>query len=136
MRRSTAPDEIGDIVVKNANDVPVRVRDISDGSGIIGAKLYGSDSERQTCCLDQCQPAAYSNTVDVANEVHQEMQDILPTLPAGVNLKVFYDQSDIVKESIGSVRDAIIIGLSWQVSLSGCSCAIWARLQWPAWWSP
>ncbi len=29
----------------------------------------------------------------------------------GVELRVFYDQSNIVKESIGSVRDAIIIGL-------------------------
>ena len=52
-----------------------------------------------------------SNTVEVANEVHQEIQDLLPSLPSGVKLEVFYDQSNIVEASIGSVRDAIIIGL-------------------------
>ena len=47
----------------------------------------------------------------MADEVHQEIEDIRPSLPAGVELSVFYDQSNIVRESIGSVRDAIIIGL-------------------------
>jgi multidrug efflux pump subunit AcrB len=52
-----------------------------------------------------------SNTVEVANLVHQEIEGIRQKLPAGVDLNVFYDQSNIVRESIGSVRDAIIIGL-------------------------
>ena len=52
-----------------------------------------------------------SNTVQVADEVHQEMAAIRPTLPAGVDMRPFYDQSNIVNESIASVRDAIIIGL-------------------------
>ena len=52
-----------------------------------------------------------SNTVEVADEVHQEIESLRPRLPAGVELNVFYDQSNIVRESIGSVRDAIIIGL-------------------------
>ena len=52
-----------------------------------------------------------SNTVQVADEVHQEMAAIRPTLPAGVEMRPFYDQSNIVNESIASVRDAIIIGL-------------------------
>jgi multidrug efflux pump subunit AcrB len=52
-----------------------------------------------------------SNTVEVANLVHDEIENIRKKLPAGVDLNVFYDQSNIVRESIGSVRDAIIIGL-------------------------
>ena len=52
-----------------------------------------------------------SNTVQVADEVHQEMAAIRPTLPSGVEMRPFYDQSNIVNESIASVRDAIIIGL-------------------------
>src|SRR5207249_10205361 len=39
------------------------------------------------------------------------MDAIRPSLPAGVEVRPFYDQSNIVKESIASVRDAIIIGL-------------------------
>src|SRR5207248_10760508 len=47
----------------------------------------------------------------VADEVHQEMDTIRGSFPAGVEVRPFYDQSNIVKESIASVRDAIIVGL-------------------------
>src|SRR5437867_2577577 len=39
------------------------------------------------------------------------MEAIRPSLPAGVEVRPFYDQSNIVNESIASVRDAIVIGL-------------------------
>src|SRR5262249_721567 len=43
---------------------------------------------------------------------HKEMQTIQMGLPAGVHVAPFYDQSNIVVQSIASVRDAIIIGLA------------------------
>ena len=52
-----------------------------------------------------------ANTVDVADEVHDEIEAIKTTLPKGVELQPFYDQSDIVKASIQSVLEAILIGL-------------------------
>ncbi len=52
-----------------------------------------------------------SNTVDVADAVHNEVASIAKTLPKGVHMEPFYDQSDLVKASITSVRDAILIGL-------------------------
>ena len=52
-----------------------------------------------------------SNTVEVAQEVHDEVAQIQKTLPHGVHLRPYYDQSTIVTESIKSVRDAILIGL-------------------------
>ena len=51
------------------------------------------------------------NTVTVANEVHKEIEQIRRTLPRGIELNSFYDQSEIVNDSIDSVRDAILIGL-------------------------
>jgi multidrug efflux pump subunit AcrB len=52
-----------------------------------------------------------SNTVAVADAVHTELGKIRQTMPRGVALQPFYDQSEIVNESIRSVRDAILIGL-------------------------
>jgi multidrug efflux pump subunit AcrB len=52
-----------------------------------------------------------SNTMQVANSVKAEMAAIEKTLPPGVHVSVFYDQSWIVGQSIKSVRDAILIGL-------------------------
>jgi len=51
-----------------------------------------------------------SNTVQVAEEVHQEMaRSARRCRPA--SRAPFYDHRNIVQESIASVRDAIIIGL-------------------------
>jgi multidrug efflux pump subunit AcrB len=52
-----------------------------------------------------------SNTLQVATEVHDLIQQIEPTLPKGVRLQPFYDQSLIVHDSISSVRDAVLIGI-------------------------
>ena len=47
----------------------------------------------------------------MANEVHAEIARIQQSLPPGIQLQPFYDQSEIVTESIKSVRDAILIGM-------------------------
>jgi multidrug efflux pump subunit AcrB len=52
-----------------------------------------------------------SNTVAVAEAVAIEIERLSKTLPPGVHLKAFYDQSELVRESIASVRDSILIGL-------------------------
>ena len=53
-----------------------------------------------------------SNTVAVADAVAAEVDQLRSKLPAGVHIAPFYDQSQIVRESIKSVRDAILIGLA------------------------
>jgi multidrug efflux pump subunit AcrB len=52
-----------------------------------------------------------SNTVAVADAVAAQVAELKHKLPAGVRLEPFYDQSQIVRDSISSVRDAIFIGL-------------------------
>ena len=53
-----------------------------------------------------------SNTVQVADAVHAEIDQIRDRrCRKGVELQPFYDQSEIVNDSIKSVRDAICIGL-------------------------
>ena len=52
-----------------------------------------------------------SNTVGVANAVASQVAQLRKDLPQGTRLEPFYDQSHIVRESISSVRDAILIGL-------------------------
>src|SRR6267378_1153589 len=106
------PEQIGQIVVKNsAAGVPLRLRDI--------AKITPSVAPVYTIVTANGKPAVLlsvnrqpeSNTLDVANEVHTAIAEIRPTLPPGLHLEPFYDQSTIVHDSIASVRDAVLIGL-------------------------
>jgi multidrug efflux pump subunit AcrB len=105
------PEQIGDIVIKTNGDVPVRIRDIGTVSPSSAPVYTVVTANGKPAILLSINRQPSSNTVQVANEVHQEIQNIAPSLPSGVDLRVFYDQSNIVKASIGSVRDAIIIGL-------------------------
>ena len=52
------------------------------------------------------------NTVAVADQVAAEVSQLRKKLPSGVSFEPYYDQSQIVRESITSVRDAILIGLA------------------------
>src|SRR5437764_15196296 len=49
--------------------------------------------------------------MQVATEVHDEVERIRKSLPPGIDIRPFYDQSIIVGDSIKSVRDAILLGL-------------------------
>src|SRR6267142_2411806 len=105
------PEEIGDIVIKTVADTPVRVRDIGSVAPAVAPVYTVVSANEKPAVLLSVNRQPDSNTVQVADEVHQEMAIIGKSLPAGVQVRPFYDQSNIVNESIASVRDAIIIGL-------------------------
>jgi multidrug efflux pump subunit AcrB len=104
-------EDIGHIVVKNIKDIPVRVQDIGTVAKSVEPVYTVVSANGKPAVLLSVNRQPESNTVQVADEVHNEMANIRPTLPSGVDMRPFYDQSNIVTESIASVRDAIIIGL-------------------------
>src|SRR5580692_9969592 len=106
------PAEIENIVVRTTpNGVPVRVGDV--------ASVHPSVMPVYTVVTANGKPAVLlnvyrqpdSNTVDVANAVHSQIASLQKDLPPGVDIQPFYDQSELVKDSINSVRDAILLGL-------------------------
>jgi len=105
------PADIGQIVVKNANNVPVRIQDIGTVAPAVAPVYTIVTADEKPAVLLSLNRQPDSNTVQVADEVHAEMEAIHKSLPAGVELRPFYDQSNIVRASIASVRDAIIVGL-------------------------
>ena len=105
------PDEIGNIVVKSVNNVPIRVQDVSKVARTVAPNYTSVSANGKSAVLLSVNRQIDSNTVQVADEVHKEMDAIRPILPPGIEMRPFYDQSGIVNESIRSVRDAIIIGL-------------------------
>jgi multidrug efflux pump subunit AcrB len=104
-------EDIGNMVIKNVGDAPVRVHDVGSVAPSSAPNYTVVTANGKPAVLLSISRQPESNTVEVANLVHQEIETLRSKLPAGVDLNVFYDQSNIVRESIGSVRDAIIIGL-------------------------
>jgi len=107
----SGPEGINAIVVKTVNNTPVHIQDIGSVSSAIAPNYTAVSANGKPAVLLSVNRQPNSNTVQVAKEVTQEMEAIRPTLPYGVEMLPFYDQSNIVQQSIASVRDAIIIGL-------------------------
>src|SRR2546428_1153987 len=106
-----APDDIGVVVVRGG----LRVRDIAT------VRLGTEDHVR--IIAGDGKPAALinvtrqvgGNTLALADSVARIMATVAPTLPPGVHLKPVYDQAELVREAVRSVRDAMLIGATLAV---------------------
>jgi CzcA family heavy metal efflux pump len=110
LAQSTA--EIDNIVVKTTPaGSPLRIGDIAGVSPSAAPVYTVVTANGKPAVLLNIYRQPSGNTVAVANAVHAEIDRIRRELPAGVELRPFYDQSEIVSESITGVRDAILLGL-------------------------
>jgi len=109
--QTSTPEQVGEITVKHANNTPVRVKDVGSVDPAVEPVYTVVTADRKPALLLSVNRQRDSNIVEVANEVHAEMAAIARSLPNGVSVRSFYDQSDIVQASISSVRDAIVVGL-------------------------
>ena len=105
-------DEIANTVVKSVNGQPVLVKDI-------GTVALGQAFRRGVAILDGKQEVVLggvyklhrANSFEVIRRLHDRIEEINSTLPKGVQIVPYYDQSELVAGSITTVRNALIMGL-------------------------
>jgi CzcA family heavy metal efflux pump len=104
-------DELNSIVVAMVNGAPVKLEDVATvGQGVEPQYTIVTADGRPAVLLNvDRQPDA--NTVTVVDELTAELKAVRPLLPKDVQVSTFYDQSLLVRESMKSVRDAILLGL-------------------------
>ncbi len=91
-----APVHVADVATVEAATLPVYTTVTANGRAAVLVNIARQPS---------------SNTVAVADAVAAEVDQLRQKLPPGVTLQPFYDQSQLVRDAIASVRDAIFIGL-------------------------
>ena len=107
------PAQLANIVVRiTSSGVPVHVGDVATVERGIRPLYTVVTANGKPAVLLNVTRQPDTNTVAVADAVHAEVSRIQQSLPPGVRLQPFYDQSEIVTESIKSVRDAILIGIA------------------------
>ncbi|MEA2205728.1 MAG: hypothetical protein QOE77_2504 [Blastocatellia bacterium] len=109
--QATRPEELNSIVVATVNNAPVTLGDVAAvGAGIEPQyTIVTADGHLAALVNVSRQPDA--NTVAVVDEVNAELAAMRGQIPKDVRIAPYYDQSLLVRESIKSVRDSIIIGL-------------------------
>ncbi len=91
-----APVRVADVAIVQSSTLPIYTTVTANGKNAVLLNIARQPS---------------SNTVAVADAVSAEITQLRQKLPPGVKLEPFYDQSQLVRDSISSVRDAIFIGL-------------------------
>jgi multidrug efflux pump subunit AcrB len=115
--QATSADQLNSIVVATVNNAPVTLADVATvGEGVEPQYTIVTADGRQAVLLNVTrQPDA--NTVTVVDEVDAELSAVKSQLPKDVSIAPFYDQSLLVRESMKSVRDSILIGLLLSVAI-------------------
>src|SRR6516225_2998394 len=110
--QARTPDEISNIVVKTTpSGNPVHIGEVASVTPAVTPVYTVVTANGKPAVLLNIFRQPDSNTVQVANAIHSTIDQIRKTLPKSIQLQPFYDQSEIVNDSIKSVRDAILIGL-------------------------
>ncbi len=108
---TTTLSEIGDIVVKAFDGVPVRVRDVADVE-------IGHEIRRGAATADGKGEVVLGlgfmlmgeNSREVTQRMERRLEEIRPSLPEGVDVRTVYRRTDIVDKVIHTVRDNLFEG--------------------------
>jgi CzcA family heavy metal efflux pump len=115
--QATTVEQLSAIVVANVNNAAVTLADVA----VVGQgtqpnyTIVTADGHPAVLLNVNRQPDA--NTVTVVQEVNAELAAMRSQIPADVRVAPFYDQSLLVRESMNSVRDSILIGLLLSVAI-------------------
>ncbi len=120
-------EAVGDVVVRSDPAGVVRVRDVATVQDGVVPQWVRVVEDGKPAVLFNVYEQPDGNAVQIAGAVQAKLASF--NLPPGVRMVKWYDQSDLVTQSAGSVRDAVLIGLvlaaivlilflrSWRVTL-------------------
>lgn len=110
------PEDFRNLVVLSDGDTLVRLRDIADSR--LGAEDYDSATwyKGKTAIFMGIEQAPGANPLTVAERVHGVLPEIEQRLPSGLKVRIPYDASEFIEDSITEVfhtlAEAVLIVLS------------------------
>lgn len=108
--RFTTIEDINDTVVSARGGVPVYLRDIArvEESTAIRRGIASKDGKETVVALVIKQPNA--DTVDVVQGIEHAIAELRGTLPKGVRIVPYYNQTLLIDHALSSVTRAILLG--------------------------
>lgn len=103
-----SPDDIKNIVISQNNNVPIYIKDVANVTA-------GPDFRRGVLTKSGYEAAGGiviqrmgENTLNVIDQVKAKIAEIEPTLPEGMRIVPFYDQTDLVKKAVNTLTRALM----------------------------
>lgn len=107
---ATSVDAIREMVVSQKGGTPIRVRQVADVRSSTEDRTTVVSANGQESVLVNIVRQPSANTVAMAEAVRQELAQMKKDLPGDAQIGTFYDQSILVQDAVGGVRDAVGIG--------------------------
>ncbi|MDD2240267.1 MAG: efflux RND transporter permease subunit [Kiritimatiellae bacterium] len=104
----TAPEQIGEIVIRASGGALVRLRDVAEVADGFAEETRLSNVMGRRAIMMMIQKRSGANTVSTAREVTRELEEnILPTLPRDIEIHQIFDTSETITQSISNVAMTI-----------------------------
>jgi CzcA family heavy metal efflux pump len=103
--------DIENLVVAVHGSHPVQIKDVARVERGPEPVFLSVTAQGRDAVLLNIQSQADGSTLDIAAALKKQLQQLQQELPPDMHLGFFYDQSQFVRDSVGSVWDAILFGL-------------------------
>ncbi len=102
--------QLGNVVITQRGGIPIYLRQIAVIHPSVEDPTTAVTAEGVESVLVTVSRQPEANTVAVVEAARREIEAIKPVLPAGTMIGTWYDQSNLIRAAVTSVRDAVLIG--------------------------
>ena len=107
----TDSDQIRNILVGHFNNRPVYVRDIAEVKDTLRELTIDERMNGELGISLMVQKQSGANTVQIAAEVNEKVQEIIPTLPPDIKIDVVFDTSEFINNSISNLVNVLFFAI-------------------------
>ena len=104
--------EIRETILSLGENGIVRLDDVATLSQGTAPQFTRVTADGHDAVLFQVYQQRDGNTVQIARDIKKKLAEFRKQLPEGVKIANWYDQSELIVSSSGSVRDAVLIGVA------------------------
>ena len=107
------PRDLGSLdslVIQTGNGLPVRLGQVGHVRLAEAPEFVRYRANAREAVLVNLMRQPTASAITLSDAAHRWFRENRGRLPRGVTVQTFYDQSDLVHASIGSVRDSLIVG--------------------------
>ncbi|MBP8805432.1 MAG: efflux RND transporter permease subunit [Kofleriaceae bacterium] len=108
--RGAGADAIGQLIVRQMGDGPIRVRDVADVMDTIADPESAAVRDGTPAILLAVRKQSGANTVAVVDAAKAAAAEIAAALPPGVSLDVVRDNSEVIRTSAALVTEHLWLG--------------------------
>jgi len=104
-------DDIGKTIIKIKDQNPIFLSDVAIVKKSVVPEWIRVTSNGHDAVLLNIYQQPGGNTVKIDNEIKSMLESMKGKIPSDIKVSKFYDQSELIIESMNNVRDSIFIGI-------------------------